>query len=162
LSCVVKRSLAGNPKLILLKYEAGGDTNFTSALKRTQAIMTSHWSNERTPVVIFLSDGWCDIGDEDIYNICYAASSRGKPLSFHAIASGQSFLPSTFSYVIRQIPRHSSLIAMVNIAREVQKTVPQGMLTANIPSSFTKALDPVRNQIDCSLQECNVDLNRSA
>ncbi|KAH9005511.1 hypothetical protein EDB86DRAFT_2795794, partial [Lactarius hatsudake] len=127
----------------VLKYEAGGDTDFPSALKRTQAVMTSHWSNERTPVVIFLSDGWCEISDQCIYDICHAASSRRKPLSFHAIAFGQSFLSSAFSYVVRQIPRHSSLTRMVDIAQKVQKTVPQGVLTVNIPSSFTTALDPV-------------------
>lgn len=32
---------------------------------------------------------------------------------------------------------------MVDIAKEVQNTVPQNVLTANIPSSFTAALDTV-------------------
>ncbi|KAH9029438.1 hypothetical protein EDB85DRAFT_1967038 [Lactarius pseudohatsudake] len=127
----------------VLKYEAGGDTDFTSALKRTQDIMTSHWSNERTPVVIFLSDGWSEISDECIYDVCHAASSRGKPLLFHAIAFGQSYIPSALSYVVRRIPLHSSLTKMVDIAQEVQKTVPEGVLTVNIPSSFTTALDPI-------------------
>jgi len=45
-----ENNFASSPEELLtevLKYDAGGDTNFTSALKRTQAIMTSHWSNER-------------------------------------------------------------------------------------------------------------------
>jgi len=33
---------------------------------------------------------------------------------------------------------------MVDIAQEVQKTVPQNVLTVNIASSFTEALDTVR------------------
>ncbi|KAH9005515.1 hypothetical protein EDB86DRAFT_1452107 [Lactarius hatsudake] len=127
----------------IVKYEAGGGTDFISALMRTQAIMTSHWSNERTPVVIFLSDGWSEISDECIYDICRAASSRGKPLLFHAIAFGQSFITSALSYVVGKIPRRSSLTRMVEIAQEVQKTVPEGVLTVNIPSSFTTALDQI-------------------
>ncbi|KAI9455080.1 hypothetical protein BJY52DRAFT_1151944 [Lactarius psammicola] len=127
----------------VLKYEAGGDTDFTRALKGAQAVMTSHWSNERTPVVVFLSDGWCEISDECIYDICHTASSRRKPLSFHAVAFGESFMSSVFSYMARQITRFSSLIRMVEIAQEVQKTVPQNVLTVDIPSSFTKALDTV-------------------
>ncbi|KAH9021918.1 hypothetical protein EDB84DRAFT_1678554 [Lactarius hengduanensis] len=102
-----------------------------------------HWSNERTPVVIFLSDGWSEISDECIYDICRAASNRGKPLLFHAIAFGQSFITSALSYVVEKIPRRSSLTRMVDIAEEVQKTVPEGVLTVNIPSSFTTALDPI-------------------
>ncbi|KAI9455150.1 hypothetical protein BJY52DRAFT_1224767 [Lactarius psammicola] len=107
-----ENDLTSSPDELLnkvLKYEAGGNTDFTCALKRAQAVMTSHWSNERTPVVIFLSDGWCEISDECIYDICRTASSR----------------------------------RMVEIAQEVQKTVPQNVLTVNIPSSFTKALDTV-------------------
>ncbi|KAH9029445.1 hypothetical protein EDB85DRAFT_1532093 [Lactarius pseudohatsudake] len=127
----------------VLNYQAGGDTDFTHALKRTQAVMTSYWSNERSPVVILLSDGWCQISDECIYDICHAASSRGKPLSLHAIAFGQGFIRSALSQAVRWIPRHSSLTKMVDIAQEVQKTVPEGVLTVNIPSSFATAPDSV-------------------
>ena len=33
---------------------------------------------------------------------------------------------------------------MADIAKEVQKTVPQNVLAVNLPSSFTNALDTVR------------------
>ncbi|KAH8986018.1 hypothetical protein EDB92DRAFT_1818469 [Lactarius akahatsu] len=92
-----------------LQFGAGGGTNFTRALKRAQDVMTSHWSTERTPVVIFLSDGRCEVSDECINDICHTASRRG----------------------------------MVDIAKEVQKTVPQNVLTVNLPSSFTNVLDTV-------------------
>jgi hypothetical protein len=106
--------------------------------------MTSHWSNERTPVVIFLSDGWCDVTDECIYDICHAASRRGKPLSFQTVGFGQGTLSSVLSFMARRITRFSSLSRMVDIAQKVQRAVPKDAQTVIIPSSFTEALDTVR------------------
>jgi hypothetical protein len=120
------------------------------------------------PVVIFLSDGKAEVSDECIYDICHAASRRGfvhyqcyfpttandtnsrKPLSVHTVSFGQStqsILPSIFSsgfLASRPITRPSSLTRMVEIAQEVEKTVPQNVATVNIPSSFTNVLDTVR------------------
>ena len=67
-----------------------------------------------------------------------------KPLSFQAVAFGRGIMPTVLSFVSRWITRFSSLSRMVEIAQEVQQTVPHDPLTANIPSSFTEALDTVR------------------
>jgi len=116
--------------------------------------------------VIFLSDGRCEVSDECIYDICHTASRRGfvhyqcyfpttandanarKPLSFHTVSFGQSALPFVFPFrASRPITRFSSLTRMADIAKEVQKTVPQNVLAVNLPSSFTNALDTVRESI---------------
>ncbi|KAI9462918.1 hypothetical protein BJY52DRAFT_1221931 [Lactarius psammicola] len=117
-----------------LHYEADGGTDFSSALKRTQDVMTSHWSTERTPIVIFLSDGESYVRDEAIYDVCRGAVSQGKPLSFHTVSFGEE-------------SSSSSLRRMAEIALEVQKNAPSDPLlpaAANIPSAYTEALDTVR------------------
>lgn len=53
-------------------------------------------------------------------------------------------MPTMISFVSRWITRFSSLNRMVEIAQGVQRGVPQELLAANIPSSFTEALDTVR------------------
>ena len=53
-------------------------------------------------------------------------------------------MPTMISFVSRWITRLSSLNRMVEIAQGVQHGVPQELLAANIPSSFTEALDTVR------------------
>jgi hypothetical protein len=220
-SCI-ENNFTGSPDELLtaaLQHNADGGTNFTRALKRAQDVMTSHWSteryvlltritmilaqwvdgNRRTPVVIFLSDGLCDVSDECIYDICRAASQQGfvryqcyfpttingenvrKPLSFHTVSFGRqntlgqstppssSFLASsswhwsiTRPSSSNRMALPSSLTRMADIAQEVQKTVPQNVMTVNIPSSYTEALDTVRDSNDCSLRKSNADLTRSA
>jgi len=107
-------------------------TNFTAALEVAGTVMEQNWSPERTPVMIFLSDGECPIGDEAIQDVCRSAVQRGKPLSFHAVSFG---------------PKTSSLRRMVQLAREIQNNAPHdSLLPADsvITSSFTTALDTVR------------------
>jgi hypothetical protein len=107
----------------------------------------------RTPVVIFLSDGEDHVNDEPIYDLCRSAVRQGfvdfrfrfpltaandtnvrRPLSFHAVSFGHDV-------------NSSSLRRMAQIALEVQNNAPQDPLlpaNANIPSSYTEALDTVR------------------
>jgi hypothetical protein len=100
----VENDFTSSPEELLaavLEHEAVGGTDFTRALKKTHEVMISYWSNERyvqtsathrnrshsftcatyvnrrTPVVIFLSDGWCNVSDEPIYDMCRDASRRG-------------------------------------------------------------------------------------
>jgi len=78
----------------LLQYEANGGTNYELAVIETEAVMRRHWSSERcvvmgvqngmltwtqlrSPVVIFLSDGECNIQDTTIRTLCRAAISLG-------------------------------------------------------------------------------------
>ncbi|KAI0297435.1 hypothetical protein BC826DRAFT_166673 [Russula brevipes] len=136
-STSIENDFTSSPDELLtaaLRYEADGGTDFTLALGRTQNVMDSHWSTERTPVVIFLSDGEDDVGDDTIVDICRSAVRQGRPLSLHAVSFGQN---ST----------SSSLRRMAQIASDVQNRAPQDPLlpaTANVPSSYTEALDTVR------------------
>ncbi len=46
----IENNFTSSPDELLtaaLQYDAGGGTNFTRALKRTQDVMTLHWSTER-------------------------------------------------------------------------------------------------------------------
>jgi len=94
--------------------------------------MTQHWSNDRSPVVIFLSDGECRVEDATIRSICRAAINLGKPLSFHTVSFG---------------PHNEPLRRMAQIAREVEATAPPDPLLprdAHVESSYAAALDSVR------------------
>ncbi|KAF8262190.1 hypothetical protein EI94DRAFT_721094 [Lactarius quietus] len=95
-------------------------------------MMTQHWSTERTPVMIFLSDGECSVSDASVQDVCRSAVQLGKPLSFHSVSFGQDSSSST-------------LRRMAQLALEVQNNAPrgQGPPTTSIPSSFTVALDTV-------------------
>jgi len=89
----IENDFASSPDELLdaaLQFDAKGGADFTGALERTQMIMTSHWSAERAPVVIFLSgsDGEDSVSDESIYAICRCAARKRRALSFHAIAFG--------------------------------------------------------------------------
>ncbi|KAI9450271.1 hypothetical protein BJY52DRAFT_1227294 [Lactarius psammicola] len=127
----VENDFTSSPDQLLtscLRYRPFENENYTLAIEKAQAIMTSNWSTERAPVLIFLSDGESHIGDQPVYNICRAATSRGMPLSFHAV----SFGPENRSAVLRR---------MVQIAQETENGAARNSLTNGIPSSFTRALD---------------------
>ncbi|KAL5513533.1 hypothetical protein ACEPAH_3932 [Sanghuangporus vaninii] len=118
----------------ILRYSADGGTNFSAAIHMAEEIMTRHWSTERAPVVIFLSDGECSIGDDVVYSLCRKAVGLGRALSFQAV----SFGPDGSSTWLRR---------MVQIAKEVQDRAPRDpLLPANavVESSYSIALDSVR------------------
>lgn len=132
LTCV-ENDFTSSPDELLnscLRYKPGENENYTLAIRKAQNIMTSHWSTERTPVLVFLSDGESAIGDKPMQDICRAAVRHGMPLSFHAV----SFGPDERSAVLRR---------MVQIAQEVERNAPRNPLTDSIPSSYTRALDTV-------------------
>ncbi|KAL5492779.1 hypothetical protein ACEPAI_4226 [Sanghuangporus weigelae] len=117
----------------ILRYSAEGGTNFSAAISMVEQIMTRHWSTERAPVVIFLSDGECSIGDDVVYSLCRKAVSLGRALSFQAV----SFGPDGSSTWLRR---------MVQIAKEVQDRAPRDPLlpaSAVVGSSYSIALDSV-------------------
>ncbi|KAH9026661.1 hypothetical protein EDB84DRAFT_1589144 [Lactarius hengduanensis] len=120
---VVVNDLTSSPDELLdivLNTRASGSTNFATALRAGQAVMVDNWSTERTPIMIFLSDGECSVPDTAIQDLCRSAIQHRKPLSFHAMAQ---------------------------LALEIQNEAPHDPMfpaTARIPSSFTTALDTVR------------------
>ncbi|RPD81278.1 hypothetical protein L226DRAFT_549908 [Lentinus tigrinus ALCF2SS1-7] len=115
----------------LLRHRADGGTNYTAAITAARTSMENNWSTERSPVIIFLSDGECSIADETMQDLCRRSIALGKPLSFHSVAFG---------------PRTDSLRRMAQIARDVESRAPPDPVNphAGIPSSYTEALDTIR------------------
>jgi len=115
-----------------LTMSAGG-TNFNAALKSAQSVMQTNWSTERTPVIIFLSDGECSIPDQTTYDICNAAVRLGKGLSFHTVGFG----PDSSSQSLRR---------MAQIATEVHRRAPRDPLSpaGQDPCSFSRAIDTIQ------------------
>ncbi|KAI9444004.1 hypothetical protein H4582DRAFT_2189914 [Lactarius indigo] len=129
----VEHDFTSSPDELLtycLGYKPNESENYTRAIRKAQAIMTSHWSAERSPVLIFLSDGQSHIEDKPMYDICRDAARHRMPLSFHAVTFG----PEHRSDVLRR---------MVEIAQEVENSASRNSLTNVIASSFTKALDTI-------------------
>ncbi|KAI9444050.1 hypothetical protein H4582DRAFT_1918931, partial [Lactarius indigo] len=120
---------------IMLSHNAYGGTNFGTALRAAQATMVQHWSTERTPIMIFLSDGQSAVSDAAVQDLCRSALRLGKQLSFHAV----SFGPDSSVPILRK---------MAQIALEIQENAPQNAglpAAASVPpSSFATALDTVR------------------
>jgi len=119
---------------MVLANRPSGSTDFSEALRAARAIMEENWSTERTPIMIFLSDGECSIEDEVIQDVCRSAVKQGKPLSFHAV----SFGTDKYSQTLRR---------MAQLALEIQNNAPRDPLLhadSTIPSSYTTALDTVR------------------
>ncbi|KAH9027877.1 hypothetical protein EDB85DRAFT_1892774 [Lactarius pseudohatsudake] len=134
---------------IVLNEQTEWGTNFAVALQAGQEVMADNWSTERTPIMIFLSDGECPLPETEIQDLCRSAIQHGwvvypsyangsltgpirKPLSFHAVAFG----PNGRSY--------PTLRMMTQLALEIQRKAPPDPLfpvAARIPSSFTSALD---------------------
>ncbi|KIJ13990.1 hypothetical protein PAXINDRAFT_116523 [Paxillus involutus ATCC 200175] len=119
---------------ILLPFDADGGTDFTSAIGQAQAIMEQSWSTERSPVIIFLSDGECHIADNTMQDLCRTAVRLGKAVSFHSV----SFGPDASSVYLRR---------MAEIALDAQNNAPRDPLApaaATVLSSYTQALDTVQ------------------
>jgi len=114
----------------LLPTSAGGSNDFDGALKAAQAAMERFWSAERAPVVIFLSDGEWNVTDQVMHTLCRSAVRLGKTLSFHGVAFGPD-------------SAQQSLRRMVQIAREVETTVPTDCASPAVESSYAEALDTI-------------------
>lgn len=96
--------------------------------------MEKYFSTERAPVVIFLSDGECELDNQTVQDLCRSAVHLGKPLSFHAVSFGQDAWAAT-------------LRRMAHIALDVQNNAPPDPLvptSATVLSSYSEALDTVR------------------
>ncbi|KXN87519.1 hypothetical protein AN958_08742 [Leucoagaricus sp. SymC.cos] len=134
-TCSLESDFRQTPDQLLdhiLQTRASGGTNFTTAIKETEAVMRRNWSGERSPVVIFLSDGECGISDGVVQSLCRTAIALGKPLSFHTVSFG---------------PHNEVLKRMAENAREIEKSAKRDLFTsaaAHTPSSYAEALDSVR------------------
>ncbi|PAV19468.1 hypothetical protein PNOK_0440200 [Pyrrhoderma noxium] len=118
----------------LLQQQAGRGTDFDAALVKANELMVRYWSPERSPVIIFLSDGECSMTNNIMYDLCRTAIRLGRAVSFHSVSFGSE--------------RYSAwLRRMVDIAKEVEGAAPRDpLLSANaiVESSYNVALDSVR------------------
>ncbi|KAJ7180889.1 hypothetical protein C8R46DRAFT_1070879 [Mycena filopes] len=112
----------------VVEYTAYGGTDSVAALSTAEDVMQDCWSDALAPVVIFLSDGECDDGQETVESLARTATNLGKPLSFHSVLFGTDY-------------GRESLNDMAQVALDVQNETPNH---TTIPSSFSEALDEVR------------------
>ncbi|QRW13380.1 E3 ubiquitin-protein ligase TRIP12 [Ceratobasidium sp. AG-Ba] len=110
-----------------------GGTDFHKALCHAQSLIESHWSSDRAPVIVFLSDGECNISDNTVYDLCRTCVRLGKALAFYSV----SFGTDAYSASLRQ---------MADIAHEVYATAPQDVLTAarGNPCAYANAIDSIQ------------------
>ncbi|KAI1789533.1 hypothetical protein LXA43DRAFT_1153915 [Ganoderma leucocontextum] len=130
----VSNDFSGSPAELLntvLGYRPRRGTNFTLAMQTAQQCMEEYWSTERSPVIIFLSDGECSSPDRAMQDVCRRSVALGKPLSFHAVAFG---------------PYSGVLQRMAQIAQDVENRAPQDAvnLQNHVPSAYHEALNTVR------------------
>ncbi|QRV84778.1 von willebrand factor type A domain protein [Ceratobasidium sp. AG-Ba] len=117
---------------LLKNCHSGGLTDFAAAIRKAQSLIERNWDDNRTPVVIFLSDGECGAPNDQMYEMCRMCVRLGKALSFHAVSFG------TRGY-------STSLQKMVDLATEVYHTAPRETREGhhNVPCSYANALDSV-------------------
>ena len=150
----------------LLGERAEGGTNFSSALRAGEAIMTENWNPERRviknpvlsvrllsdplksriPVMIFLSDGECSLPLEEIRDVCRSAVRHGwvafclhKQIIDCLCRKALSFHAVSFG----QESLNHTLHQMAEAALEIQNDAFQRPMRPTLPSSFTPALDTV-------------------
>jgi len=128
---------------IVLNEQTEWGTNFAAAIQASQQVMVDNWSTERTPIMIFLSDGEGYLPETEMQDLCRSAIQHGKPLSFHAVAFG----PDTSSTSDSNGRSYRTLRTMARIALDSQSHAPPDPLfpaAARVPSSFCTVLDTVR------------------
>ncbi|KAI6035782.1 hypothetical protein EDC04DRAFT_2880315 [Pisolithus marmoratus] len=134
---VIENDLTSNPNRLLdmlLPHQLDLGTNFTAAIIAAQGVMERNWSAERSPVIIFLSDGESRFEDRTMQDLCRSSVRLGKAVSFHAV----SFGPDASSKYLRR---------MAKIATDTQNKAPRDPLAlaaATVMSSYTQALDSVQ------------------
>ncbi|KAI5994324.1 hypothetical protein EDD15DRAFT_789522 [Pisolithus albus] len=142
---VIENDFTSTPDQLLdtvLPHAASGGTNFSAAITNAASVMETHWSTERSPVIIFLSDGECQIADQTMQDLCRTSCRLGKALSFHAVSFGRSSQNTGSSN-----GGQNSLRRMVAIAQDAQNNAPRNPLApaaVTVMSSYTDALDTVQ------------------
>ncbi|CAE6457353.1 unnamed protein product, partial [Rhizoctonia solani] len=117
----------------LLQTSASGGTNFNSALAHAQTLIRTHWNSDKAPVLVFLSDGECNLDRNMVYDMCRACVQLGKPLGFYSV----SFGPDRSSGPLRE---------MAQIAGEIYASAPRNIM-GNIqgnPCAYYNAVDSIQ------------------
>lgn len=94
---VISNDFSSDPARLLtnvLQHRSSGGTSFVSALNMAKSVMEQHWSSERqvllaasltrcsisanrSPVVVFLSDGEDSLPDNNVQDLCRRAIALG-------------------------------------------------------------------------------------
>jgi len=92
---VVENDVSMSPIQLLtacLQYGPSHGTDYSLGLDEAMRLMSAHWSNEKIPVVIFLSDGAPTCPPPDIYQrverLAHRSNALGLPLQFHSVFFG--------------------------------------------------------------------------
>ncbi|KZT34134.1 hypothetical protein SISSUDRAFT_314112 [Sistotremastrum suecicum HHB10207 ss-3] len=117
---------------MVLQQTAYYGTNFDLGIAAARYIMERHWSAERTPVIIFLSDGECGVTEHEFVDMAQCAVTLGKPLSFHAVSFGSD----EQSYYLR---RMATLAAEVYTEAQRDADAPP----AREACTYTVAIDTI-------------------
>ncbi|KAL4249106.1 hypothetical protein ABKN59_005757 [Abortiporus biennis] len=94
-----------------------------------QSMMERNWSTERTPIIIFLSDGECGVDHTIVSGLCRRSIALGRALSFHSVSFG---------------PSNQVLRSMATTATNIEQGAPNDPMHPIVPSSYTEALDTIR------------------
>jgi len=114
----------------IVEVYPGSLTNFNAALTSAQDVLEQHWSMERSPVIIFLSDGECNVSDNVVSDLCNRAVELGRPLSLHAVSFGE-------------VRKSHSLKRMVAIAEQIAQAAPQDPQSSLVPCQYSDALSTI-------------------
>ncbi|KAI0796918.1 hypothetical protein C8Q75DRAFT_796658 [Abortiporus biennis] len=129
---VLENDFTRTPQNLLqqvIQYGAQGGTNYNGALLTIQSMMERNWSTERTPIIIFLSDGECGVDHTIVSGLCRRSIALGRALSFHSVSFG---------------PSNQVLRSMATTATNIEQGAPNDPMHPIVPSSYTEALDTIR------------------
>ncbi|KAG9029001.1 hypothetical protein FRB95_005821 [Tulasnella sp. JGI-2019a] len=140
----------------IVSIQPTGGTDFNAALESAKSLMETHWSTDRSPVFIFLSDGEGGLSDYIVRDICQRAAIRQKPLSLHAVSFASATI-DLFQMVRASLDRtrSGSLRRMVAIAEGVVQGAPRNPPSPVAECTYTDAIDTIR------LAETFLDISRS-
>lgn len=119
---------------ILLANSAGGGTNFDAALTHAQTLIRSHWSTDRSPALVFLSDGECHLSDNRVHDVCRMCIQLGKPLALFSVSFGNE-------------GSSASLRRMAEIARTTYASAPpdpRNNIVRDNPCAYHVAVDSIQ------------------
>ncbi|CAG8588725.1 6761_t:CDS:10 [Rhizophagus irregularis] len=109
----------------MLKYEAGGLTDFDSAIQKAGILIETHFDPTKVNVIIFLSDGECKTPTNQLNDICKQNKENGSPLYLYTVLFGSD-------------RRSYSLEKMAEIAQSYH---PQNSSSKTLRCQFTSTAD---------------------
>ncbi|KAF8607193.1 hypothetical protein BDV93DRAFT_303052 [Ceratobasidium sp. AG-I] len=87
----------------LIPQTGCGGTDFGAALAEAHSLIENHWNTDKAPVVIFLSDGECNIANDPIYDLCHTCARLGY------VVCSETTLESLPAFILRFLQQTSGL-----------------------------------------------------